>query len=389
MKLSMFKHSLAMLALILPLAGHTAETDSPDNQPVCGKNFTHDEQTRFVSCFYVGGGLGVSLLEPNTKKSAWDVDSKTDISASLYGGYRFTRDWFTEALIADLGEATLQYRNPSVDREESISYRVVAAYAGYYLPLHFIPDTRFYLKGGLSYIMNSTSDSSVRLSKEKSLVAPALSGGVEWQFTDDWMLRGEFNSFSTRTRMANITMAYWFGSSRYRPAPPPPPPVVVEEEPLDIVMEAPVDEEPTLEELEARNIAALENDQLPAIYVDVDSVELTQTSLNELDALVTALNTFPDVHIEIRGHTDSTGPAAYNQRLSERRAARVYRHLVDKGIDPVRLKTMGFGEDMPVADNDTEEGRAQNRRIDFLIINTGKTEPDDADTANDSEPPAP
>ena len=200
-----------------------------------------------------------------------------------------------------------------------------------------------------------------------NLVAPALAAGVQWRFTDDWTLRGEFNSFSNRTHMADISIAYWFGNSRYRPTATTQTITVAEitEEIVEDVVEEVL--EPTLEDLEARNILALENDQLPAIYVDVDSTELNQLALNELEALVTALNAFPDVKIVIQGHTDNTGSKVYNQKLSERRAKRAYQYLVSQGIDKARLSSVGFGIEQPIADNNTEEGRRQNRRIDFII----------------------
>ena len=72
------------------------------------------------------------------------------------------------------------------------------------------------------------------------------------------------------------------------------------------------------------------------------------------------------------GHADWTGPAAYNQKLSERRAAAVKAYLVTKGIAPNRVYTEGKGETQPVADNKTREGRAKNRRVDVEIVGTRK-----------------
>ena len=72
------------------------------------------------------------------------------------------------------------------------------------------------------------------------------------------------------------------------------------------------------------------------------------------------------------GHADWTGPAAYNQKLSERRAAAVKAYLVTKGVSPNRIYTEGKGETQPVADNKTREGRAKNRRVDVEIVGTRK-----------------
>ncbi|MCB1832791.1 MAG: OmpA family protein, partial [Geminicoccaceae bacterium] len=68
---------------------------------------------------------------------------------------------------------------------------------------------------------------------------------------------------------------------------------------------------------------------------------------------------------EVQGHTDSTGATDYNQGLSERRAQSVLDYLTGKGVEAERLTAVGFGENRPIASNDTEEGRAQNRRVEI------------------------
>ena len=73
-------------------------------------------------------------------------------------------------------------------------------------------------------------------------------------------------------------------------------------------------------------------------------------------------------YIDVYGHTDSTGAAAYNQRLSERRAAAVALYLESRGVQAARVATRGFGMTQPIASNETEEGRAQNRRVEIKIV---------------------
>ena len=87
-----------------------------------------------------------------------------------------------------------------------------------------------------------------------------------------------------------------------------------------------------------------------------------------LDAVVTLLETNPALNVEIRGHTDGIGRAAYNMKLSESRAKAVMDYLVEKGIDPKRLSAKGFGLTLPIADNDTKEGQAKNRRVELQPI---------------------
>lgn len=103
------------------------------------------------------------------------------------------------------------------------------------------------------------------------------------------------------------------------------------------------------------------------ILFGFDQSALSNDAKVNLDKLVTVLNHYPDTDIEIQGHTDSRGSESYNQTLSEKRASEVNSYLLQKGITGTRMKIKGFGETLPKYDNDTEEGRAQNRRVEFLI----------------------
>ncbi|UCC13092.1 MAG: OmpA family protein [candidate division WOR-3 bacterium] len=112
---------------------------------------------------------------------------------------------------------------------------------------------------------------------------------------------------------------------------------------------------------------------LPEVYFETAKSELKPESYAILDdAAATLKEVFagnPDIKIEVQGHTDSQGSDAYNMNLSNDRAATVKNYLVEKhGIDEARLITKGYGESKPVATNNTVAGRAQNRRVEFLVI---------------------
>jgi outer membrane protein OmpA-like peptidoglycan-associated protein len=85
----------------------------------------------------------------------------------------------------------------------------------------------------------------------------------------------------------------------------------------------------------------------------------------ELNAIADRLNETPNVRVAVQGHTDSVGPAAYNQGLSERRAQSVANYLAGRGVSRDRMEVSGFGETRPIATNETREGRAQNRRVEI------------------------
>lgn len=98
-----------------------------------------------------------------------------------------------------------------------------------------------------------------------------------------------------------------------------------------------------------------------------NKTDLTPASVKSIEELSTILNKYPDTNVLIEGHTDSKGSDAYNQTLSERRAGVVSEYLKNKDIAASRLKTVGYGENQPVASNETDEGRTQNRRVTFVI----------------------
>jgi len=99
------------------------------------------------------------------------------------------------------------------------------------------------------------------------------------------------------------------------------------------------------------------------VLFDFDSDTIKSIANPMLDEAASILKKNPDLKVEIDGYTDSTGPAAYNMTLSERRAKAVIKYFVDKGVEAQRLTTKGFGVTNPAASNDTKEGRAKNRRV--------------------------
>jgi len=99
------------------------------------------------------------------------------------------------------------------------------------------------------------------------------------------------------------------------------------------------------------------------LLFDTGAATLQPSSQEQLTNIAEILKAYPNVHVKIGGYTDNTGDAAANQKLSDDRAKNVMNALVSLGIDPSRLESQGYGDQYPVADNSTEEGRQQNRRI--------------------------
>ncbi|MBI4515639.1 MAG: OmpA family protein [Deltaproteobacteria bacterium] len=131
------------------------------------------------------------------------------------------------------------------------------------------------------------------------------------------------------------------------PPPPPPPPAV----------EAPPPGPPVVR----RRIV------LRGVTFDFNKSEIRDESRPVLDEASDTLRANRDVRVVVEGHTDGVGSDEYNEALSVRRAEAVYRYLVNGGIPPERLSVVGQGKSRPVADNESEAGRAQNRRVELRV----------------------
>jgi outer membrane protein OmpA-like peptidoglycan-associated protein len=157
------------------------------------------------------------------------------------------------------------------------------------------------------------------------------------------------------------------------PAPPPPEPVVCPvPEPVVVVAPPPPPPPPAV----VYKYVTITKDKLELkekLFFHIDRAEVKPTSYSILDEVVTVLNDNPTINLRIEGHTDSSGNAGHNKKLSERRARSVAAYLASKGIAKQRLTAKGFGPDAPLETNDSADGRERNRRVEFVITNDGSS----------------
>jgi len=113
---------------------------------------------------------------------------------------------------------------------------------------------------------------------------------------------------------------------------------------------------------------------LPDVTFAVNSSTISPNMRQTLDGVAQSMVNYPNSLIDVMGHTDSTGSDQYNLNLSRQRAESVANYLVSRGVSRARLETIGYGEQYPVADNTTEAGRAQNRRVEIRITPVTQTD---------------
>lgn len=111
---------------------------------------------------------------------------------------------------------------------------------------------------------------------------------------------------------------------------------------------------------------------LEKVNFKLGAATIESSSFALLDEVARAIQDNPDIRVRIEGHTDNEGDDDFNLRLSQSRAESVKTYMSDRGIDPARLDAVGFGEERPIDTNRTDEGRANNRRVEFVILRVGE-----------------
>jgi outer membrane protein OmpA-like peptidoglycan-associated protein len=329
---------------------------------------------------YVGLGLGFSRLTPGTSDSVYDNVDESGFGFQLFGGYRLKDDISVELHYTDLGNAVLE--DGDTGEESDFGYSALGA------ALHWYPwqtswngknSLNAYLEAGLASI---STDSDVDYSKEASM-ALGLGIGIEYSFKDSWAARISGQSFTRDAHFVGLSIMKRFGTTepvpqrrpvvKPRPLPKPEPvkaPVVIMADSDDDGIVDDIDDcpgTPSGMSVNHRGCSVLDA-RLDGVYFASGSAELTRGATRTLEQVADTLMEYPDARIEIGAYTDSLGAAANNQRLSERRANAVMQYLIDMGINPMRLEARGYGEEDPIASNDTAQGRAANRRVEIRVI---------------------
>lgn len=285
---------------------------------------------------YVGGKMGKSWLE-DACVSGQSCD-KDDTTLGAFVGYEFNDYIALEAGFDNVGDFD----------ESSFGGHVEAITLAPKFSLPITEDIALYGKVGGAYVMFDGKD-------DYSYLGAA---GLEFNISQNVTARAEYQTITdinndvvrATGNTATLGVSFKFGGS---------------EEP--VVEEAPVVEEVAVVEEPVVVTKTFETQTMGTGSFDVNSATLKAESAAKLDNLVAFLNEYPQANVEVVGYTDTSGAAAYNQKMSEKRAESVANALVEKGIDASRIQARGEGENNPIASNDTLEGRQQNRRVEVIV----------------------
>ncbi|WP_045456759.1 OmpA family protein [Vibrio campbellii] len=290
---------------------------------------------------YIGGKVGMTTLDDACYlNSPCDDDA---FGAGMHIGYDFTDIIGLEYGVDYLGDYKANFKS-GANTVDTIDGDLWALTLAPKFNWHLNDTWNLFAKIGGAYMMSGD---------EKDFV-PTGSLGAEYTIDRNWSVRAEYQRYQDISDDVLDDMdANFFGIGfNYKFAAAPVVAAVVTEEVLE--------EEPVM-------MTKTHKEEYGTGTFEFDSAKLTDSVSERLDNFVNFLNEYPQAQVEITGYTDSSGPAAYNQKLSERRAQAVADYLIAAGIDADRFTVTGMGEENPVADNSTHEGREQNRRVEVVV----------------------
>ncbi len=296
--------------------------------------------------FYLGGGFGMSDLEPKIVNLPLRVDENNDKVFKFVLGYDLL-DWLSvEGFGARMGSA-------SISNGADIDYNSYGVGVVANLPNNV---SGFSLLGRLGYGQIDNSGNIAYREVEDYEIYAGI--GLEYQFDNDFSLRGEYDYIDKDATMITMSLVKRFGGKEEPQAPPP---ITAAPAPKVAEVQQPVPT-PALPKPQPPEVITL---VLEPIHFATDSAALTPDARSRLNRIVDVMRTYPQVKLLIVGHTDNRASDQYNLILSLKRAKAAMDYLMIKGIDRQRLAYEGRGEREPIADNRTKEGRAKNRRAEF------------------------
>lgn len=322
--------------------------------------------------FYGGASIVASELEPNPNGTGYQNGETGSSGYSVNVGYDLSPHWSAEVYYADLGEAEMN--NADGSHADDISYQHMGISAiGYAWNMEdgFDGDKEYlsrreglsaYGRVGVGIMDNSTSLPYERLNDAHI----HLGGGLEYGFDNGLAARAEVVSYDTDALAMQMGIVKRFGDSG-APVNMGNSAALPQVQRVELQPDAPIPQVAPVKPLPRKKVQKVVV-RLPYVFFATGKADLTSASVHKLKKLVATMKQYPALRLLVNGHTDSIDDEHYNLNLSLRRAAVVKKYLISQGVDGSRLQTQAFGETQPVSTNKDPKGRAQNRRVEFKLL---------------------
>ncbi len=321
------------------------------------------------STYYFGGNLGASFLKPDVDGTSYTNEDNSDLGFGVLGGLNWSPRGRIEAQYHKLGSAEVGLNGVNTN----VDYDVYNFDIGY--DLWQSATSKIFASIGLTSL-DTSSDAPI---KKENSTGVKLGAGYEYFLNPNWSTRIAYDQFSGDASLLSIGLNRHFGTKTQptvvNATPEPmlaPEPIVMapQDSDQDGVMDNQDSCPDTLPKLQVdnRGCSIVFDHSFPDINFEFNSTNLTQGAQRKLDEVAYELKKVPNQRVEVQAHTDSIGSDFYNIWLSNKRAESIVSYLVLHGIPEAHLIPKGYGETMPVASNNTDSGRAQNRRAEFKLL---------------------
>ncbi len=307
--------------------------------------------------------------------------------------YLFTPNWSAEFTVTYPVAENLSLNGLGIGSFKQMPTTLTGKY-------RFLPDQDFQPYLGAGIHLTSLSDVNLAIPSvgqaglSSTSWGSVLQAGFDYRFAPHWFVNADVKWLKEKSDfdvagagkvatlhidpfLFGIGVAFRFGGHdapapapmAAAPVPPPPPAPAPAPAPAAPVVAAPPCKPPAGFKVDANCNIIDQTLVVRAVDFEFNSVKLTGPAQQTLDEVAAALKAQPGLSVEIQGHTDSRGSAPYNLKLSQRRADAVKAYLVSQGVTATALSAKGYGKTQPIASNDTDTGRAQNRRVAFEVSN--------------------
>ncbi|MGK0405221.1 MAG: OOP family OmpA-OmpF porin [Oleispira sp.] len=337
---------------------------------------------------YVGAGIGQSDLSPqHAKNQGFTIDDHWQTSWKITGGLDVNDYISVEGYYSDLGSTGLSSNTGDAD----IGYRM----AGADVILHYWAKGEARTQGSIALYakagLNHTDTYSSGNVEENGDVRNIFGGlGAELYLPQEFSVRFEFESYNADASLFSLNLVKRFGFKSKKVAQKEfvamvetlpetasgPSIVMLTPVVLDSDLDGLLDDKDqcpdtpkgmSIDKVGCATLIGKVSDLIANVQFEANSSSLTEAGKVALNEIANILVSDTAIDMEVQAHSDNTGSAGYNKMLSQKRAASVVKYLAEKSVAQSRLTSLGFGEENPIADNNTKAGRAINRRVEFKL----------------------
>ncbi len=319
-------------------------------------------EDQFSRSLYATVGIGPSRMEPDASElPGLDQDDRVEPAGQITVGADLYKHLSIEAHSADLGSAGF---SPGGRLNYHVNGVSALIYAGGNRDRFRRQGLSAYGRVGYGFLENTAIGNVPILEENRSNLL--IGAGLEYMTPIGVGLRAEAFSFDQDAQYAQLALMYRTGKKQSKALPKlSAAPKIVVEPKIQPVVAAALPPPQLVSALPKPDRCTGLNGVLDGVNFQNNSAELTGDSTLVLSDVAYILSTCEKVQVEVSAHTDSVGPASYNQELSERRANSVIDYLETRGLSRNRLSISAFGESSPIETNTTSEGRALNRRVEL------------------------